>query len=188
MKRRAFIEQRTRIFMGCEGESEGAYVSLLRAFAEDARLPIHVHAEVFPKGVGDPLARVERACMRIEQLHAQRGAFRHKFILLDTDQIENDKGRADRAMRLAAEEEIILIWQEPCHEALLLRHLPGRADRRPPATAEAVKALQKEWPEYAKPMTRHGLSQRLDLEAVRRAAQVEDQLARLLHTLGLGGG
>jgi len=186
-RRPAHIPQRVPIFVGCEGESEAAYVAFLRGLAEDARLPVHVHVELFPAGVGDPLARVERAVLRLKQLRKQRGDFNSRFILLDSDQLALARERGERAVRLAQDHDIHLIWQNPCHEAILLRHLPDRANRRPAAARDALRALQNEWPGYAKPMTRLLLAGRLDLEAVYRAALVEPDLAAFLRTLGLTG-
>jgi hypothetical protein len=186
-RRPAYIPQRTPIFVGCEGESEAAYVAFLRGLAEAARLPVHLHVEPFPAGVGDPLARVERAVLRLRQLRRQRGDFHSRFILLDADQLELARERGERAVRLAGDNAIELIWQRPCHEALLLRHLPQRADRRPANARDALRALQGEWDSYTKPMTRTLLSARLDLEAVYRAARVEPDLAAFLRVVGLTG-
>lgn len=137
-RRPAHIPQRVPIFVGCEGESEAAYVAFLRGLAEDARLPVHVHVELFPAGVGDPLARVERAVLRLKQLRKQRGDFNSRFILLDSDQLALARERGERAVRLAQDHDIHLIWQNPCHEAILLRHLPDRANRRPAAARDAL--------------------------------------------------
>lgn len=186
-RRPAHIPQRVPIFVGCEGESEAAYVALLRAFAEDARLPIHIHVEPFPSGIGDPLARVERAVLRLRQLRRQRGDFHARFILLDADQLGVARERGERAVRLARDCDINLVWQRPCHEALLLRHLPQRADRRPGNARDSLRGLQSEWAEYRKPMTRVLLSTRLNLDAVYRAAGVEPELADLLRSIGLTG-
>lgn len=186
-RRPAHIPQRVPIFVGCEGDSEAAYIAFLRALAEDAKLPVHIHVEPFPAGVGDPLARVERATLRLRQLRKQRGDFRRRFILLDSDQLELAQERGERAIRMARNEGIELIWQRPCHEALLLRHLPQRADRRPGTARDALQALQVEWRTYAKPMTRLQLASRLDLDAVYRAARVEPELAGFLRSIGLVG-
>jgi len=47
-----------------------------------------------------------------------------------------------------------------CHEAFLLRHLQGCADHRPLDTQNTQSALQREWPEYSKPMSRTELRAR----------------------------
>ena len=92
---------------------------------------------------------------------------------------------AERARRVAADNNITIIWQDPCFEAVLLRHLEGHATRRPPDTPEAGRALVRAWPEYQKPMPRAGLARRIDRASVLRAAAVEPELEALLRCLGL---
>lgn len=93
--------------------------------------------------------------------------------------------RAETARQLAAQKNITIVWQRPCFEAVLLRHLPGCHTRRPPDTPGAGNALQGEWAEYAKPMDRAALARRLDLAATLRAAGVEPELEALLRAIGL---
>lgn len=188
MSRRApHIPQRLPVFVGCEGESEAGYVSLLSLFANQASLAVHIHIERLFPGAGDPLARVKRAVERLDHLKGRREPFKHLFILLDEDQVAGTPQRAEEARRLADRHNIVLIWQRPCHEALLLRHLPERQDRRPPNVTLSDRALVAEWSAYKKPMTRSELRERIDLEAVYRAAAVEPELASLLRVMGLTG-
>lgn len=184
-RRRPFIEPKRPIFLGCEGRSEVGYGSFLARLAEDADLRVHLEILELTPGAGDPLGRVERAGTRITHLRTRRGTFAHKFILLDGDQRDENPQRTAQAIALAARLGMELIWQEPCHEAMLLRHLPGRAANRPPTTPAACLALAGAWPEYAKPMTRIDLSKKLGLESVLRAAVVEPGLSSLLQAMGL---
>lgn len=184
-RRTPHVPQRTLVFVGCEGESEVGYVGLVDFLAKAAGLPVHLHAERLSPGCGDPLARVERSIARLAKLRTTRGGFRHRFILMDADQRARHPERSERAIRLAADNAIEIIWQEPSHEAFLLRHLPGRAAHRPADSRLALQALQRDWPDYGKPMTRLRLSARLDAAALRGAAAVEPGLARLLAAVGL---
>ena len=182
-RRKPHIAQRTPIYIGCEGQSEVEYGFLIRSMAEAAGLPVHLRIEDIQ--AGDPLARVECAIARIAYIQRSRERFRHRFILLDTDQIRRSPDRADQARRLAVRNGIKLVWQDPCFEALLLRHLPGCAAHRPPDSDNALRALQREWPDYLKPMEPKDLVRRIDLEAVNRAAVVETELAEMLRIIGL---
>lgn len=184
-RRPPHIPQRVPIFVGCEGESEAAYIALLQALANDAGAHVHISIELLTPGAGDPLARVTRALAHLARLRGRRTAFAHAFVLMDSDQLALDPVRGERARRDAAAGGLTLIWQEPCHEALLLRHLPGRADRRPGNSGDALQALRRDWPEYAKPMTRRELQRRLDLVTVRQAGAAHPELASLLRVIGL---
>ncbi|WP_420709731.1 RloB domain-containing protein [Brevundimonas sp. SL130] len=184
-RRPPHIPQRTPIFVGCEGESEAAYVALLQDLSLANGAHVHVHIEALTPGAGDPLARVERAIARLDRLRGRRTPFAHAFILLDSDQLQLSRDRAERARREADAFGLNMIWQDPCHEALLLRHLEGRTNRRPMTSPLSLQALQRDWPDYHKPMSRHGLRQRLDLAAVRRAGESHPDLSALLAVLGL---
>ena len=179
------IPLRRQIFVGCEGKSEAGYVALLQDFARTANLPIYLNIKELAPGAGDPLARVEMAVRLIKQESATRITPSASFVLLDEDQTVLAPARAETARRLATQKNITIVWQRPCFEAMLLRHLPGCDTRRPPDTPGAGNALQGEWPAYAKPMDRSALARRLDLAAALRAAGVEPELAALLRAIGL---
>lgn len=184
-RRPPHIPQRRPVYIGCEGASEVSYAGFLQDLIRDAALPVHLIVEELGPGAGDPLARVEMAVRRLAHLRRTRTAPAERFVLLDFDQAERDPQRAERAKHAADDCAIVIVWQRPCFEAVLLRHLPDRATRRPPDTPEAGRALVKEWPDYKKPMTRADLARRLDQAAVRRAAAVEPELDALLRCLGL---
>ncbi|MFP5266158.1 MAG: hypothetical protein ACLGQU_02235, partial [Acidobacteriota bacterium] len=64
----------------------------------------------------------------------KRGAFALKAVLLDRDKVGIAPERDKRLFSLAAENCLRLIWQDPTHEALLLRHLGG-CDQLGPQTS-----------------------------------------------------
>lgn len=182
-KRRSFIPQRKPIFIGCEGESEQGYAGFLQDLIFEADLHVHLNIELLR--AGDPLARIELAIRRLAQLRKTRGTFADKFVLLDTDQLALSADRAHQARELATEHDIKIVWQEPCFEAMLLRHFTGKTTHRPPTNQATQNAIRQEWPQYQKPMSRAELAKRIDLEAVTRAAGVEDHLMPLLRCIGL---
>lgn len=183
--RRPTIPQRKPIYIGCEGASEVGYVSVLDDFVRAANLPLHLIIQELAPGAGDPLARVELAVSRIKAISRTRIPPVERFVLLDTDQAVAEPDRAERARRLAHENKINIIWQAPCFEAVLLRHLPGRTNHQPPDTARAQTAINREWPGYRKPMTRTQLATRIDLDALQRVAGVEPELASLFRCIGI---
>lgn len=183
--RRAFKPQRRPIFIGCEGASEVGYVGVLNDMVREANRPLHIIIQELGPGAGDPLTRIEMAVRRITQYRRTRVAPVERFVLLDFDQAESEPERAKRATKLAFENEISIVWQRPCFEAVLLRHHEGRTTHQPPDTPRAQEAIKRIWPEYRKPMTRAELTKRLDKNSLERVAGVEPELADLLRCLGI---
>ncbi|WP_342050443.1 MULTISPECIES: RloB family protein [unclassified Cupriavidus] len=177
------LAQRKRVFVGCEGESERSYVTVLqRILGLNAR-----HHLVTPVlNGGDPLAIVEAAIKALRQeRQLARDAFVAKFILLDRDLLGRAPDRDQRIEKSAAEYGFRLIWQDPCHEALLLRHLENCHNMKPPTTVASERALLKEWPRYRKNMAAQELSEIIHAAALQRIARVEPALAELLQLIGL---
>jgi len=180
-----FIPQRRPVFIGCEGASEVSYAGFLQDLVLESGLHVHLVVQELGPGAGDPLSRIELAVTRLAHLRRTRTAPAERFALLDFDQAERDPQRAHRAQQMANENNILILWQRPCFEATMLRHLEGRTANRPPDTAGAARALKREWPEYEKPMTRAALARRIDRAAVLRAAGVEPELEVLLRCIEL---
>jgi hypothetical protein len=175
---------RQRIFVGCEGLSEVGYIAFIRNVAEDQQLPIHLEIKNLAPA-GDPFDRVNEAVKRIARLEHNREKFSARFVILDDDQNSQAPERAGNAKQLAQQNSISLIWQSPCHEAILLRHFQGHANDRPPTSAIAEQQLKSIWPEYTKPMERRDIGKRLDIDALKRATAVEPDLFKFLARLGL---
>jgi hypothetical protein len=184
-RRKPHIPLRRLIYIGCEGASEAGYAAFLQDIAIATGLHVHLKIEELGPGAGDPLARIEMAVRRIQLQRRKRIAPVASFAFIDEDQAKRDPQRADRARRLAADNDLVIIWQRSCFEAFLLRHLPQRATHRPPDTLGAHQALEREWPNYQKPLDRATLARHLDFGAVLRAAAVEPELAALLRVIGL---
>jgi hypothetical protein len=172
--------------VGCEGESEQGYAALLARLLDDARLAVHLDAVLLQPGGGDPLAIVERAVARATEREGRRGdPYERRFVLLDDDKLGQSPQRDQRIAGIAANAGLHLIWQTPSHEALLLRHLDGCTQLRPPSSAVACQQLVARWPTYEKAMPAARLAERLDQAAVTRAAAVEINLAVFLLEIGL---
>ena len=177
--------QRTRIYFGCEGQSEQSYGKRLNEIADEAGLHLHFDNDVPQPGGGDPLELVKLAIFRIAQKKRKRGEFAHRAILLDRDKLSQNHAWEPQIVRLAQQHQIQLIWQDSCHEAFLLRHLSGQTSLRPPSSDLALQALKRLWPEYVKGMAAIQLASRIDFHAVRRASSIEAGLAAFLDRIGL---
>jgi len=183
--RRPFIPPRRPVFIGCEGESEVGYVGLLQDLLHAQEIAVHLIVENLGIGASEPQTRVELAVRKLEQLRRTRTAPKDRFVLLDHDQADVNPQRTEVARRLAHDNGIQIVWQRPCYEAVLLRHLPQCAARRPPTSLEADRALKREWNEYQKPMSRFELTRMIDRDGVLRAAAVEHELSLLLTCIAL---
>ena len=182
---RPTIPPRKPFFLGCEGQSEEAYGQFLSDLARDLGLPIYLRVVKLGLGAGDPLSRLQRAREKIEHHERTRTRFAYKAVLLDSDQIDNNLQARERAEQTARKANIEIIWQVPCHEALLLRHFEGFEQRHPVSKTEIEAALRRAWPLYEKPMTRQQISNILKISHVRRAAQNERPLLNFLRRLGI---
>jgi hypothetical protein len=126
---------RVRVFLGCEGESERSYGTLLhRLVDEQARL--HIDSVLLNPGCGDPLSLVERACEFLVRAEKVYGAYTARAVLLDSDIIGQSPDRDRRIVPLAERANLILIWQKPCHESFLLHHVNGCEALKPPGANE----------------------------------------------------
>jgi hypothetical protein len=180
---RPFRPQRQRIFLGCEGESERGYATVLARLVEQRHQ--NVHLDTVPLGGGDPLSMVERA-IAFHRRRLARGEYAYRAILLDADALGRALNRDEQARGLAIAHSFDLIWQEPSHEALLLLHLDEGPARRPQTSTEATHTLLRLWPEYQKALPATRLSQRIDRSAVLRARALHAGLRRLLDRLDFG--
>ena len=180
--------QRARFFLGCEGEGERGYAALLQELSDEAERFIHLDPVLLQPGGGDPLAIIEKAAEEIDRRERRFGEpYADRFILLDRDKVGLKPQRDQRGEQIATDIAATLIWQDPAHEALLLRHLEGHANDRPPTTRIALQRLRQFWPGYRKPMSAKALGERIDLAGAQRAAaaDIDPGFAALLASLGL---
>jgi hypothetical protein len=185
LRRRPPLSRRRKkvIYIGCEGESEAAYVALLNEIIKEQKLDVSLKADVLNPGAGDPLELVKKASKHVRK--EGRNTFAHKVIFLDRDCYSQNPQKAQEAEELAEEEGFFLLWQDPNHEGFLLRHLPGCEDQNPTRAKDAERRLRQKWPEYEKPMARTDLEKHIDWAGVQRAARKLPCLRSLLEKIGL---
>lgn len=177
------LQRRKLVLLGCEGKSERAYAALLNRFVHEAGLPVQIRS-LNLEHAGDPLSRVQ---LLLKKTKTDRKQYSWMGLLLDSDQIHGGRSdsRAREARRLAKEHDINLIWQNPCHEGLLLRHMPGQDKIQPVNCIDAQRKLVAIWDKYQKPMNANQLARRIGLEDVQRATRAEPDLRELLKATGL---
>jgi hypothetical protein len=181
------IPQRTRIYLGCEGESEQSYGKRLGQIADECGLHLFLDCDVLQPGGGSPIALIELAVTRIKAKVKTRGQFAHKALLLDRDKLHLDPDWRAQIGAIAARYGLFLIWQRPCHESFLLRHFAEQTAMRPQNSELAMQALLRVWPEYRKALPASELATRIDLAAILRAASVEEDYRSFLALIGFHG-
>ena len=167
---------RRRIFVGCEGDSEVSYIALIGRIVDDLHKTVYLDAQLLQPGGGDPLALVRQAEAAITKIERTREPYEEKYLLIDRDKIGNSPERDQQIQAILNRINAQVIWQDPAHEALLLRHLPGCETRQPASTQIAMQQLRQQWPQYEKPMSATQLANRINLEGLRQAAKAEDDL------------
>ena len=173
---------RTRIFLGCQGESERSYAKLLHQLVENTH-KLHIDAILLNPGAGDPLATVERAISLCRDRENKYGKYKTKAVLLDADQMGLCPERDNQVKPLAARNNMSLIWQKPCHEGFLLRHFPECYSHQPPTANDAMERLRKCWPNYQKGMPASSLAGQINLSTIQAVCSVETDLATFLAAL-----
>lgn len=185
MRRRPHIPQRRLAFVGCEGDSELAYVALLNDIASARSIHIRFQAERLNPGAGDHCALVERAAEHLATRKRRGTRYVVAAVLLDRDRWGLSPTRDAHATVLAAKHGLLLVWQQPNHEAVLLRHFEGCQALQPPAHA-SLEYLQKLWPEYDKSgMTAAKFSRRIGYQQILQACEVETELREFLQRMGM---
>jgi len=135
---------------------------------------------------GDPLALVTSAVRRRSESQRKAGiGHRHSLLLIDTDRLDDGTGRSQEAIKRAALAGLTLIRQVPCFEAVMLRLHSGHEKDVPRTAHDAEDRLERCWPGYDKPMTRHQLASHFAFADLQRLAQVDEDMRRLLEILGL---
>jgi hypothetical protein len=105
--------------------------------------------------------------------------------LIDSDQIDGFPQQLKELEALAATLSITIIWQTPCHEAFLLSHFEGHADKAPPTAILAGQHLLRVWPDYQKPMSRQKLHKKITVGGAVRLAAKHPSFAGFLKNVGL---
>ena len=170
-RRRIARPQRRPVFLGCEGESERGYGTLIGRLRDELRRDLHLDVTLLRPGGGNPLALVELACLKIAHNERNRDTrYSVKAILLDSDKLGLNHARDQNMLRIAQAAGLHLLWQEPSHEALLLRHLDGCQTLRPHSAAAALTELIRRWPDYSKGSSADRLSTRIGAQQIAAAA------------------
>lgn len=182
-RRRAIRPLRQRVFLGCQGDSEQSYGTFLHQLVAE-RGDLHIDAVLLQPKAGDPLATVERAFHVAAKRERDYGtAYVYRAVLLDRDQYGLSPQRDQGIQALVVAGRLNLIWQRPCHEGFLLRHVPACSTHQPATAAEAMARLKARWSDYEKAMPARYLATKITLDALRSLCLVETELDAFLKAI-----
>jgi len=175
-------QKRRRILIAGEGQSEQALVAWLQKLCDQRDQ--YVHLQFVSSGGGDSLEVVQASIRRKNRQATTRRRPINHIALLDFDRLGADKRIGRDALAEAARHAIHAILVHPNLEGLLLRLHMNQETRKIPASI-ALGQLRKLWPEYDKPATALQLENRFALDDLKRVAQQDNHISRLLSLIGL---
>ncbi|HQT88903.1 MAG TPA: hypothetical protein PK677_10185 [Acidiphilium sp.] len=156
----------------------------LSGLCRDQCIPVAI--DVHDLGSGrDPFGRIDRAARIIKHEEKTRIKYIYKFLFLDTDQLTNDHQKEECQYKASRQGNLIIVWQDPCHEAFLIQHIPNRENDRPPTSDIAMERIKKYWPEYRKNMPDREIERKLSIEGARRVAKNHNTFREFLEVIGL---
>ena len=176
------IQQRPRFFLAVEGQSEQSFIAWLQRLANQASL--HVHLDAVLLGGGGFKSMVNNALQQLKKRRITGGSYKAHFLLVDGDRADNNDWPIEKLRNEANKHKITVCVQNPNHEGLLLRMIPGM-ERKISSPKSSVTQLKKYWPSYEKPMNANDLTNRFSKEDLLRVARVDADLNLLLEKIGL---
>jgi hypothetical protein len=176
------IQQRKRIFIAAEGESEQSFVKWLKQLSDHQGLHVHLDCQTLQGGGYKTM--LERAVR--ERKRKERYKSKFSILLVDGDRAErgDDGWTLVQLKQQASMENINVCVQCPNLEGVLLRMLPSN-ERLQPSGAKAHSQLRQAWQEYDRPADARMLAAKFTLDDLLRVAKVDVELCWLLTTIGL---
>ncbi len=171
---------RTRFFVAVEGESERSFLTWLQSLP-DLRLRIHLDSCVL--GGGGYKSMLNNAIREHERRRRALGSFKNRCLIVDSDRATQGDWPIDQLKREAAKAKFIACVQNPNHEGLLLRMLPGM-ERESSDAASAEAKLRSRWPVYKKPASANELGRQFCRDDLLRAASLDKDLRTFLELIG----
>ena len=178
----AQIRIRARFFLAVEGDSEQSFVTWLQELSERG---LHIHLDCVPLGGGGFKSMLEKT-VRAYKRRSRIGTYKDRFLIVDGDRAERGDWSIEKLKREAAKHKITVCVQNPNHEGLLLRMMPGMERQTPDAASVRMK-LRSRWPSYQKPANAQALMRQFSLDDLLRVANVDADLQGLLKKIGLIG-
>jgi hypothetical protein len=175
------VKKRLRFFVAVEGESEQSFVTWLQVLSQKE---LHIHLDGVPLGGGGFKSMLANAVRLLRRRTKIAGRYHDCFLIVDGDRAAQGDWSIEKLRREAATHKITVCVQNPNHEGLLFRMMPGM-EREIPDAASAETRLKGRWPNYQKPANTHALDRQFTLDDLLRVARVDSDLKILLERIGL---
>lgn len=175
------IQERERIFIAGEGESEQSFVKWLQQLSNQQGLHIHLDCETLEGGGYKSM--LEKTLR--ERKRKERHRARLSILLVDSDRdLRWDDGwTLPHLKEQATKHNIHLCVQSPNLEGILFRMLPNN-ERLQKSATNLHTQLCKAWPNYQKPADARTLAAKFSLNDLIRAAKADPELNTFLTLLG----
>ena len=182
MSRQRHVQQRKRIFLAVEGNSERSFAAWLGRLCE--KNGCNVHLDVKVAGGGDTLSIAEYAVKQYNLRSRRFGKYYSGFVMLDHDRYLQDKHNNRDVNTAGTSLSLNILWQRPNMEGVLLRMHEGY-EQRFIDNQNTLRLLRNLWPEYSKKADADDLSRRFNLLDICRMAAHDNGFNHLLKTIGL---
>lgn len=178
------ITIRKRIFVAVEGDSERSFIRWLQELCDQSGL--HVHLDPILLHGGGYETMLTTAVDQGKRREASKSKATCSILLVDSDRAQNgdDPWSKTKLREKALKNKFIVCFQDPKHEGILLRMHPGGEGLKL-NSCDTDKLLERKWKTYKKPVDAQLLRSKFALEDLLRAAQVDEELKKLLITIGL---
>jgi hypothetical protein len=176
------IQQRKRIFITGEGESEQSFIKWLQLLSDQQGL--HIHLDFKNLEGGGYKTMLEKAVR--ERKRKERYKAKSSILLVDSDRSDrgDDGWSLLQLKQYALKEHFEVCVQHPNLEGLLWRMLPNNEQLQPSST-KAHSQLCQSWPDYQKPADTRTLAGKFSSGDLFRVAKVDSELNALLLIIGL---
>lgn len=170
--------------MAVEGESEQSFLAWLQVLAQKE---LHIHLDGVLLGGGGFKSMLEKAVKQHARACKISGAYKDRFLIVDADRAEQGDWSIEKLKCEAEKHKFTVCVQNPNHEGLLLRMMPGMEREISDAALSETK-LKTRWPNYQKPVNAHTLGRQFSIDDLLRVARVDADWGNFLKKIGLMAG
>ena len=176
------IKQRKRFFLAVEGESEQSFIKWIGRLADEQGLHLHLETRVIG---GGGFSNLVSEAHRMRTVAARHGTpFRESFLVIDSDRAATGDWSTDKVRAHAKELGLIVCFQRPNHEGVILRMFRGN-EMSNFSRSSVDHQIQAVWPNYQKGQNAEKIAQRYLVDDLIRMAKYDEDWKCLLKAIGL---